>query len=406
MGEKKENQDMKKIIKTVDKIEKKDQIIEKRDNKDQTLGWAFKPLLLCPFPTKSVSKLIKVKDENGRELEHRNLTWKKKSGDIVVSVLGSEEYGIPYGQDALIIYFLALEARKQKKRKIEVEFFLDFCKIFEINPRDTRRYKLIEDALNRIRNAHYKVENVGNRNRIKGKHYLYIDDIDLFVNPKNPRQKALFKQHITLSEAFWEEININKIPLNLDALRYLKGKSAVLGFYVWLSFRVWGNLNKNEMRLEKHLKMLKESGDYDKNTPEYLPDFIPFWGENGLSKQFGNIKERRHFRQEIKRWLKQTKELWPECPAEIVSEKDKDGLKISCVSLDQLDIQQNMDILLGKKIRKEIKEKNEKSKHCFCGGILKFCRGIKQDDGTRLDDYFHCFDCGKNYSKNKYPDLF
>ncbi len=59
---------------------------------------------------------------------------------------------------------------------------------------------------------------------------IYIEELDLYCDPKNPDQKPLFNQYILLSERFWDEINKHKIPFNLEAIKYLKGRVGHLNF--------------------------------------------------------------------------------------------------------------------------------------------------------------------------------
>jgi hypothetical protein len=376
---------MKKALKQVEKSEMLDKVKNGRSGLlEQNKGWLFRPLALCPFPAQPLKKRELI--ENGKHIEEHNVLWKRRTGTIEVEVLGHPEYGVPYGQDILIILFLAYEAIRQNSRKIKVKFFRDFCRMFDINIDDGRRFKNVANSLNRIENAKFSWKNKSEIDINRGFNYIYIDEINIYNSPKSPSQKSLFEQYILLSEKFWDEINKYKIPFNIEAVKYLKGRTSYLNFYVWLSYRVAVNYL------------------IGKKKGEVLIDFIPFWGESGLINQLSTqITRRPDVRRQIKKWLKQTKELWPECPAEI----EGDALKIQCTDKSQLDIQLDQQIEVGREIRKEIEEEKKDKKECpNCKAKMDFLRGKKGDDGRRWDDYYRCYDCQINFSQHKYPELF
>ncbi len=363
-------------------------INKKRIAFNQDIGWLFRPLALCPFPARPLGKrkVLGVKDNKVEEI--RDIVWKRKAGNISVEILGHPEYGVPYGQDILIVLFLANEARKQNSRKIQVNFYRDFCRMFEINPNDGRRYRNVINSLNRIRHSQFTWTDNNDQSRQKGLHYIYIEEVDLFCDPKNPDQKPLYDQYILLSERFWDEINNYKIPLNLDAVRFLKAKTSNLNFYLWLSYRVAITYLKNKTLID--------------NSKSKGIEFIPFWGENGLIDQLSTqISKRHEFRREIKKWLKNTYEIWPKCPVKL----DGDAIKITVSNSSQLDIQLDKNIELGRAIRQD--KVLETITLCpICKSGIKFFKGKKQDDGRTWDNYYRCQNCERNFSKNKYPELF
>jgi len=275
----------------------------------QEMGWLFRPLAICPFPAKPFK---------GEGPEETPLLWSRKAGNVSVEIIGHPKYGVPYGQDILIVLYLAVEAQRQKSRKITVNFYRDFMRMFDMNPNDGRKYGLVKQSMTRIRNALFKWEVEQGEHREKGATYVYIEEWDLYFDPKNPTQRPLLDQYILLSERFWHEISTHKIPFNLEAVKHLKAKISHLNFYIWLSYRVWRAWQEKE-------KQGLPSGEA----------FIPFWGEYGLQGQMSSVIEKKfEFRREVRKWLDSVKELWPKCPVDI----NGDGLKIQVAGKDQLDI--------------------------------------------------------------------
>ena len=337
----------------------------------QDLGWLFRPLAVCPFPAASLGKR-QVTDRDGSKHEEHHVLWSRRAGNIKMEILGHPDYGIPHGQDTLIILYLAYEARRQSSRKIRVNFYRDFMRMFEMNANSGWKYRLVIDSLRRIRNAKYSWEVEGEAGRERGLHFLFIDEYDLLCDPKNPDQRPLWDQYILLSERFWHEINAHKIPSNLKAIVALKSQPARLNFYVWLSYRVGMAYQETIGRGLEPVRIV-----------------IPFWGEKGLQAQMSSlIEERYNFRIHAKRWMNSVLKVWPNCPAEI----DGDALAIHVTSQDQLDVQlKDTDAprILPRPKPLEIPEAS-RSVCPACGQERTLKPGKQSRKGYRMPDYWHC----------------
>ena len=359
-----------KIRKKAEKELKKQEILLQREWNEQNIGWLFRPLVLCPFPSQRIGKVN---------------VWERKNGNIRVRIIADPETGVPYGQDVLIILYLAYEAKRQKSRKITVNFYRDFCRMFGINPNNGMKYRLVQKSLERIKNSKISWIDEAKETREREVHFFYIEELDLYFNPKSPESRCLWEQYILLSERFWEEINKHKIPFNFEAVRYLKNKPAYLNFYLWLSYRVWTIWNA------------KKQGTLPPNEVV----LIPFWGENGLQKQLSSaIKRRPDYRREVKKYLKAIQEIWPKCPVKI----DGDALIINITDEAELDVLESPKTE-GKRLRKDREAKAlqkaklplEKLKICpYCGEELTPKKGILNRKGIQQPDYFHCKNCGAN----------
>lgn len=341
----------------------------------QELGWLFRPLAVCPFPAASLGKR-QVTGRDGRKTEEYYVLWTRRSGNVKVEILGHPDYGIPFGQDTLVVLYLAFEAKRQGTRKIKVNFYRDFMRMFEMNPNDGRKYRLVIDSLRRIRNAKYSWEIVG-ESRETGLHFLYIDEYDLYCDPKHPDQRTLYDQYIMLSERFWEEIRTHRIPSNLKAIIALKAKPAHLNFYIWLSYRVGQAFQETVAK------------GFDPKTI-----YIPFWGEKGLQSQLSSMIEKRNeYRRRVRWWLDTVKEIWPLCPVEI----EEDALTISVTSEEQLDVMpKETDAPRIKPRPASLKAKPEEQP----AAATSFCPACSQErtlkpgkqsrKGYRMPDYWQC----------------
>ena len=99
---------------------------------------------------------------------------------------------------------------------------------------------------------------------------------------------------ITLSEAFHEEIDRHKIPIERRVVAALANAPGILDLYVWLVWRTWSLEAGRQAR-------------------------IPLLGITGLIQQLGSKEYscERDFRQKLGKWLGEVKAWWPECPATI-----------------------------------------------------------------------------------------
>lgn len=352
----------------------KDRLVEihaARRTLTQELGWLFRPLAVCPFPAASLGKR-QITDRDGSKHEEHHVLWSRRSGNVRVKILGDPDCGVPHGQDTLVILYLAYEARRQGSRKIRVNFYRDFMRMFEMNPNSGWKYRLVIDSLRRIRNAKYSWEVEGEVGRERGLHFLFIEEYDLLCDPKNPDQRPLWDQYILLSERFWHEINTHRIPGNLKAIVALKSQPARLNFYIWLSYRV--GLAYQET-LGQGLAPVRID--------------IPFWGEKGLQNQMSSlIEEKRNFRVHARRWMDAVLKVWPNCPAVI----EGDGLVIQVTGQEQLDVmpkETDAPRILPRPKPGKLPEAS-RSVCPACGRERTLKPGRQSRQGYRLPDYWQC----------------
>ena len=126
--------------------------------------------------------------------------------------------------------------------------------------------------------------------------FHFFDCVKLWYNREEPAE--LDRQGpdniITLSEAFHNEIERHKIPVERRVVAALANAPGTLDLYVWLVWRSWSLGEGQRAR-------------------------VPLFGGAGLSQQLGSKEydRRRDFRQKLAKWLREVKAWWPECPASV-----------------------------------------------------------------------------------------
>jgi hypothetical protein len=128
--------------------------------------------------------------------------------------------------------------------------------------------------------------------------FHFIDHMKLWFNPdERPHYGQGGGNAITLSEAFYNEIDQHRIPLERQVVSALADAPGVLDLYVWLVWKSWA-LNGEPAR-------------------------IPILGPGGLNEQLGvaEYSLERRFRHKILTWLSKVKLFWPQCPAQVSKDR-------------------------------------------------------------------------------------
>jgi hypothetical protein len=208
------------------------------------------------------------------------------------------ETPVPFGQDRLIPIWVATLALQQKNRTIRFDSAAQMLDFFRL-PKDGPHYRRLVAGFQRIFAATMFFgtdERLGGAKLIDFYRFHFFDRMRLWFNSNPAANDANPEPHenaITLSEAFREEIDQHRIPVEREAIACFAHAPGTLDFYLWLVWRTWSV-----------------------NGPQ---TWIPLFGANGLSQQLGttNYSAGRFFRRKLQHWLGHVKVVWPECPAEI-----------------------------------------------------------------------------------------
>jgi len=257
---------------------------EQRENRSQDLAFHARPLILCGIPL--------------RQPPASQPVHARRSGKFLLQIVGHPQFGLPYGQDRLVPIWVATLAVRQKSRVVHFSSAAEMLSFFRLSL-DGRHYRCLVQAFQRVFAATIFF---GSDDRPEPSpifdwgRFHFFDQIRLWFNPSASgfRNSSEASQNtITLSQAFYDEIDQHRIPVEREAVAALANAPGLLDFYLWIVWKSW--------------------------TVHGQPARVPLFGPGALCKQLGTqeYSEPRFFRRKIHLWLRHVTVLWPHCPARI-----------------------------------------------------------------------------------------
>jgi hypothetical protein len=265
------------------KIEAVHLVREQRDGRRQDLAFNARPFVLCGLPL--------------RRLPSDKLLYTRRNGKFFLQVLGHPQFGLPYGQDRLIPIWVATIAVRQRSRVVRfgaASEILDFFRLFN----DGKRYRRLMEGFQRVFGATMFFGTYDEPDRelvLDWARFHFFDDLHLWFH-KTEAEPGTLPHHqncVVLSEAFYDEIDQHRIPVEREVVAALANAPGVLDLYLWLVWKTW-SLNNHTAR-------------------------IPLFTAGGLASQLGSgeYSADRFFRRKLTRWLAEVKAFWPHCPTQI-----------------------------------------------------------------------------------------
>lgn len=276
------------------------------------------------MPSK-VEKLLLVRDEQakgkkpdtGKMLPHfqrtgfplqkppaNYLVHERHDGDVKTAIVADPRYGMPFGADLLTLLWCFSSALDRKKRVIRFDAAANILADMGL-PGQTNNYRALVKSFERIFGCKYTFEWMEVRaDGHKRKHVaqaLLFDRLSLWFN-KDARQMPLkgkgFQNEIVLSEFAWKWLNKSPWIATSPAYALRQAPGAIQLYFV----------------IASRGPRLRRQGDFCE---------IPLTGPDGLDKQIGGAtyegrEGQKRWRQLLRKWLKEIKTGWPECPVELV----------------------------------------------------------------------------------------
>jgi hypothetical protein len=254
----------------------------KREEGKQNLGFSWRPFVLCGLPV--------------RKPPNNEMLYERRNGNFVLQITGHPSYGLPFGQDRIVLIYLATLAVRQQSQTIRFRTAAEMLETFGMH-KGGKEYRRLVAAFERIFGAtiFFGTDTLsGTAKVVQRSRFSFFHEAQIWYS-RDPQQYPIsdqFENVIVLSDEFYREITAHPIPADLEAVKVSAGAPAVLDLFMWLSYRCF--LAKDKER-------------------------IPLFGAYGLASQIGSVEyaRPRRFREKLDSWLDSIRVLWPECPAKI-----------------------------------------------------------------------------------------
>lgn len=177
-------------------------------------------------------------------LPHRQVAgneFTRENGKFTLSVLAPSQIGLPYGSiPRLLMAWLTTEAVRTRSRELilgeSLSAFMRQLDLVATGGRwgsirriKTQTVRLFAASITAIYQDPSRTSLIGVR---------IADRADLWWDPKDPQQTALWKSTVTLGEAFYREVSEKPVPIDMRAIKFLRRSPLGLDLYMWLTYRL------------------------------------------------------------------------------------------------------------------------------------------------------------------------
>jgi len=182
-------------------------IREQRERRHQEVAFNARPFVLCGLPL--------------RPLPKGQLLYKRHNGKFFLQVVAHPDFGLPFGQDRLTPIWIATLALRQKCRTVHFDSAAQMLEFFRL-PKDGRYYRRMVQGFQRIfaSTIFFGTEDQPGGSRLMDwARFHFFDQIHLWFTPGDKSASVCALGHpntITLSDAFYSEIDQHRIPMERE----------------------------------------------------------------------------------------------------------------------------------------------------------------------------------------------
>jgi Plasmid encoded RepA protein len=212
--------------KSFDRLYKAAQEIEAKDAKSaKALGFMAASLVMTTLPHSKPD----------------GISFTRRNGRHTLMMQARIDIGLPYGViPRLLLAWVCTEAVRTKKRELDLgDSLTDFMSQLDMIPTGGRwgSIKRLREQASRLFTTSISCmyEEDGGMGESG---FRLADSHSFWWHTKQPAQKSLFMNAVTLSEKFFEEITNYAVPFDMRALKTLKKSPLAIDLYIWLTYRV------------------------------------------------------------------------------------------------------------------------------------------------------------------------
>lgn len=165
----------------------------------------------------------------------------RRNGSLTLSVLAPAHVGLPYGSvPRLIMAWITTEVVRTGDREIVLgDTLSDFMRQLGMVPTGGRwgTVTRLRDQMSRLFASSITYTDSSERGFSVFSHPV-ADAARLWWDPRSPEQVGRSRSTIVLGEQFYRDLATRPIPVDMRALRALKGSPMALDVYCWLTYRL------------------------------------------------------------------------------------------------------------------------------------------------------------------------
>lgn len=178
-------------------------IREQRASGSQELAFNARPFVLCGLP---------LRRPPSTQVIHR-----RRNGKFFLHIVAHPDFGLPFGQDRLLPIWIATLALRQKSRELHFESAAQMLDFFHL-PKDGPYYRRLVEGFKRLFGATIffgTEEQTRSAPVVDWSRFHFFDGMKLWFNtPESGVQPSDRHDNvITISEAFYREIDAHRIPV-------------------------------------------------------------------------------------------------------------------------------------------------------------------------------------------------
>ena len=202
------------------------EVLNRRNVADQEVAFGARPFILCGLPI--------------RPLPKGSLTYRRQNGRFCLEITGHPNWGVPFGQDRLVLLYLATQAVRNQSREVRFRSGAELLIEWGM-PTNGAHYKRLVCAFRRVFGSTIFFGTSEERTNLEVwqcSRVHFFDSLKLWVANSGERTGNR-DNAVTLSEAFWQELQEHPIPVDAEVVRALARNPGCLDLYTWLTWRCY-----------------------------------------------------------------------------------------------------------------------------------------------------------------------
>ena len=189
------------------------------------LGFTARALVLCTMP----------------HSDPKTTHFKRKNGNYTLTLASlNDEIGLPYGTiPRLLLAWISTEIVRTKNKTLTLGNSLsEFLREIGLSRQGGARGDItrLRVQMRRLFSCYISCD-YHDKHRDASDGFKIVKRSETWWHPQNAEQAGLWQSSLTVSDEFFDEVMAAPIPIDLQALKALKGSAMQLDLYMWLTFR-------------------------------------------------------------------------------------------------------------------------------------------------------------------------